>query len=59
MMIHKLPFCRLQLVVETQLNKQSNQNSVKIPKVVSQRIRKCYYKTLGTSVKTAKCPLPP
>ena len=27
--------------------------------MLSQRIRKHYYNTLGTSVKTAKCPLPP
>ena len=37
---NKLPFCRLQLVVETQLNKQSNQNSMKIPKVVKPTNRK-------------------
>ena len=34
----------------TQLNKQTNQNAVK---VLSQRIRKRYYETLGTSVITA------
>ena len=28
--------------LETQLNEPTNQNSVKVPKVVSQRIRKCY-----------------
>ena len=38
------PFCRLELVVET------NQNLLKSPKLVSQRIRKRYYKILGTSV---------
>ena len=28
------PFCRLQLVVETQINELTNQNSIKVPKVV-------------------------
>ncbi len=47
------PFCRLQLAVETfghsncyQLNKIHQ----KSPKLLSQRIRKHYYKTLETSV---------
>ena len=46
-------FCRLQLVVETmnnQLNKTTNQNSIKSPKLLSQRKRKRYHKTLGTKV---------
>ena len=38
------PLCRLKLVVET------NQNSLNSPKLLSQRIRKHYYKTLGNSV---------
>ena len=29
--------------------KPTNQNSVKVPKVLNQQIRKRYYKTLGTS----------
>ena len=29
------PFCRLELVVETQLISTTNQNSVKVPKVVN------------------------
>ncbi len=33
----------------TKLNKPSNQNLFKFPKLVIQRIRKHYYKTLGTS----------
>ena len=47
------PFCRLQLVVETldtKLNKLTNHNSLKPLKLLSQRIRKYYHKTLGTSV---------
>ena len=45
-------FCRLNLVVETfeQLNALTNQNTLKSPKLLSQRMRKFYYKTLGTSV---------
>ena len=38
-------FCRLKLVVET-----FEQNSLNSPKLFSKRIRKRYYKTLGTSV---------
>ena len=35
MMIYKITlFCRLQLVVETELNDPTNQNSRKVPKVV-------------------------
>ena len=30
----KYPFCRLQLVVDTQLNQPTIQNSVKVPKVI-------------------------
>ena len=43
------PFCRLQILVKTfgHLTKETeNQNSIKVP-----RIRKHYYKTLGSSVK--------
>ena len=46
------PFCRLELVIETletQLNESTNHNSLKSPKVLSQRIRKRNYKTLETS----------
>ena len=32
----------------TQLNEPTNQNLIKALKLLSQRIRKCYYKTLGT-----------
>ena len=31
----------------------------KSPRLLRQRIRKRYYKTLGASVKTAQCPLSP
>ena len=34
----------------TQLNEQTNQNAIKIPKLLSLQIGKYYYKTLGTSV---------
>ena len=37
---------------------QINQNSEKVPKVVKPTKKKRYYGTLGTSVKTAQCPLP-
>ena len=36
--------------LNTQLYEPTNQNSKKVPKVVSQQIRKRYYKSLGTSV---------
>ena len=42
--------------LDTQLNKPTNQNSLKVPNFVHQRIRKRYYKTLGTSVIPAQCP---
>ena len=42
--------------LDTQLNKPTNQNSFKVPNFVHQRIRKRYYKTLGTSVITDHCP---
>ena len=51
--IQIFPFCRLKLVVETfdtQLNERTNQTSLKSPKLLIQRIRKRYYKTLATSV---------
>ena len=42
--------CRLKLVVEKfELSEQTNQNSQKPHKLLSQQIRKRYYKTLGTS----------
>ena len=36
--------------MNTQLNESTYQNSLKSPKLLSQRIRKRYYKTLGTGV---------
>ena len=46
------PAFRLQLVFETclptELNKPTNQTQLKNPRLLSQRIRKLYYKTLGT-----------
>ena len=54
MMIHKITpsvdYNYLLKRLETQLNHPTNENSVKAPKVIKQRIRKRYYKTLGTSV---------
>ncbi len=41
-------FCRIKLVVKTL--ELTNQNSPKSPKFLCQRIRKRYYKTLGTIV---------
>ena len=51
--IQNYPFCRLTLMLKrsiTQLDKPTNQDSVKSPKLFSQRMRKRYYKTLGSSV---------
>ena len=42
------PFCRLQLVVA--LNEPTNQNSMKVLKVVKPTNKKIYYKALRTSV---------
>ena len=42
------PFCKSKLVVET--FEHSNKIQVKSPKLLSQRIRKHYDKTLGTSL---------
>ena len=42
------PLCRLKL--NTQLNERTNQNSLKSPKLLSQRIRKRSYKTLSLSL---------
>ena len=36
--------------LNTELNKPTNHNSLKSPKLLSQQISKGYYKTLGTSV---------
>ena len=48
------PFCRLQLkllkLLNTQLNEPTNQNSIKSSKLLHNRIRKRWFKTLGTSV---------
>ena len=45
-------FCRLEYVVEpfvTLLDKPTNKIKLKFPKLLSQQIRKHYYKTLGRS----------
>ena len=47
------PFFRLKLMVEsldTKLNEQTNQNSIKSLKLLRKQIRKRYYNTLGTGV---------
>ncbi len=52
MMIHKIT-SRLQLWVncgDTQLNKPTNQNSIKVPKVVKPANREHFFETSGTSV---------
>ncbi len=33
--------------LDTKLNERTNQNTVKVPKLLSKRIRKRYYKTWG------------
>ena len=38
--------------MDTNLNEPTNQNSIKVPIVVGQQIRKRHHKTLGTSVIT-------
>ena len=45
-------FCRLQLVIETfgQFDEPTNQNSMKVPKVVKLMNKKTLFKTLGPSV---------
>ena len=43
------PFCRLQYGHLKRLE-PTNQNLLKFQKMSSQLIRKCYYKTFGTSV---------
>ena len=47
------PFCKLQLFIETfghSLNESTNQNSLKVPKVVKPTNQKTLLKTLETSV---------
>ena len=47
------PFCRLWLVVETfdtQFNKPTNIDLLKVPKVVKLMNKKRYWKALGTNV---------
>ena len=46
------PFCRLKLVVQmfgysTQWNELSNQNSIKVPKVVETTYKKTLHKKIG------------
>ena len=57
------PNCASKLLVETlKHNEATNQNLLKSPNLLSQRIRKGYYKTMGTCVKNyLKCKifLPP
>ena len=36
--------------LDTQINEPTNQNSIKVPKIVKPTNKKNYYKTLGTSV---------
>ena len=54
MMIHQItPFVDYNYWLkrlETQLMKSTNQNPMEVPKLLSQQIRKRYYKTSGTSV---------
>ena len=43
------PFCRLQIMLET-LRPSTYYNTITVPKILGQRIRNHYHKTLGTSV---------
>ena len=36
--------------LDTQLNEQTNKNSIEVSKVVKATNKKCYHKTLGTTV---------
>ena len=45
--------------LDTQVNKPTNQNTLKVPKVVEPTNKKLYYKTLGTSVVNSPIPLSP
>ena len=54
------PFCRLKLVVETFEHSTylTNQSKfTKVPKVDKPTNKKGYYKTFGTGVITAHCPI--
>ena len=57
MMIHKITssvdYNECFKCFDTQINEPTNQNSIRFPKFLSQRIRKRYYYTLETSVITA------
>ena len=44
--------------LDTQLNEQTNKNSIQVSKIVKATHKKCYYKTLGTTVIRAQCSLP-
>ena len=48
--IHSLDYNLWFKYLDTQLNNPTNQNSIKFPKCVKQRLRKRYYITFGTSV---------
>ena len=52
MMIDKITLTQNKYLkrLNTQLNEPTNQNSRKSSKIFGQRIRKRYYKTLGTKV---------
>ena len=45
--------------LETYLNESTNQNSIKVPKVVKPTNKNKSHKTLGTSILTAQSSLPP
>ena len=51
------PVVVVETKLNTQLNELTNYNSLESPKLSNQRVIKRYYKTLGTSVVTAHCPL--
>ena len=44
--------------LDTKLNEPTNQNSIKVPKIVNQTNRKRYHLTLGTSVMNSPMSLP-
>ena len=56
MMIHKIT-PSIQYNQWLKLNEPTNENSIKVAKVVKPTNKKRNYKPLGTSVITAQCPL--
>ena len=64
MMVHKInssvDYNKWLKLLDTRLNEPTNQKSIKVTKAVKHMNKKTLLdKTLGTSVITAQCPIPP